>query len=93
MGQHFTDKPNLSTVFSNEISLQMLLPASIVTWKLMGGGGFLGSIRTTLDSTLGGGRKLFLPTWKPQNKFQQRQPYKILYGEYIEKMVSNDVEL
>jgi len=30
----------------------------------MGGGGFLGSILTTLDSTLGGGRKLFLPTYK-----------------------------
>lgn len=29
----------------------------------MGGGGFLGSIRTTDDSTLGGGRKLFLPTY------------------------------
>ena len=29
----------------------------------MGGGGFLGSILTTLDSTLGGGRKLFLPTF------------------------------
>jgi len=30
--------------------------------KLIGGGGFRGSNRTTLDSTLGGGRKLFLPT-------------------------------
>ena len=29
----------------------------------MGGGGFLGSIRITLDSTFGGGRKLFLPTY------------------------------
>ena len=30
--------------------------------KLTGGGGFLGSMRTTDDSTFGGGRKLFLPT-------------------------------
>ena len=30
--------------------------------KLTGGGGFLGSMRTTLLSTLGGGLKLFLPT-------------------------------
>ncbi len=29
----------------------------------MSGSGFLGSIRTTLDSTLGGGLKLFLPTF------------------------------
>lgn len=28
----------------------------------MGGGGWRGSMRTTLLSTLGGGRKLFLPT-------------------------------
>ncbi len=35
----------------------------IRTWKLMGGGGLRGSIRTTLDSTLGGGLKLFLPTY------------------------------
>lgn len=33
-----------------------------LTWKLMGGGGFFGSILTTLDSTFGGGRKLFFPT-------------------------------
>jgi hypothetical protein len=32
------------------------------TVKLIGGGGFLGSMRTTLESTLGGGLKLFLPT-------------------------------
>jgi len=31
--------------------------------KLMGGGGYLGSILTTLDSTLGGGLKLFLDTF------------------------------
>lgn len=30
--------------------------------KSTGGGGFRGSMRTTLDSTFGGGRKLFLPT-------------------------------
>jgi len=30
--------------------------------KFMGGGGYLGSILTTLDSTLGGGLKLFLDT-------------------------------
>lgn len=35
---------------------------TLLTWKLMGGGGFFGSIRTTLDSTLGGGLKLFFPT-------------------------------
>jgi len=34
----------------------------------MQGRGFLGSIRTTLDSTFGGGRKLFLPTCKQQIK-------------------------
>lgn len=28
----------------------------------MGGGGLMGSILTTLESTLGGGLKLFLPT-------------------------------
>ena len=33
-----------------------------LTWKLIGGGGFFGSSRTTFDSTFGGGRKLFLPT-------------------------------
>ena len=32
------------------------------TWKQMGGGGRRGSMRTTLDSTFGGGLKLFLPT-------------------------------
>ena len=31
--------------------------------KLMGGGGFRGSSLTTLDSTLGGGRKLLRPTF------------------------------
>lgn len=31
------------------------------TSKLTGGGGFRGSSRITLDSTFGGGRKLFLP--------------------------------
>lgn len=30
----------------------------------MGGGGFLGSIRTTDDSTLGGGLKLFFATFE-----------------------------
>lgn len=35
---------------------------SNLTWKLTGGGGFFGSILTTLDSTFGGGRKLFFPT-------------------------------
>ena len=30
--------------------------------KLIGGGGYFGSILTTLDSTLGGGLKLFLET-------------------------------
>lgn len=36
---------------------------SDLTWKFTGGGGFFGSILTTLDSTFGGGRKLFFPTW------------------------------
>lgn len=40
------------------------------TWKLMGGGGFLGSILTTLDSTFGGGLKLFLPTYGNQSQIQ-----------------------
>lgn len=30
--------------------------------RLMGGGGVIGSMRTTDESTLGGGLKLFLPT-------------------------------
>lgn len=30
----------------------------------IGGGGFRGSILTTADSTLGGGLKLFFPTYK-----------------------------
>jgi hypothetical protein len=38
----------------------LVIPSHSV--KLIGGGGFRGSNRTTLDSTLGGGRKLFLPT-------------------------------
>lgn len=42
-----------------------------LTWKLIGGGGFFGSILTTLDSTLGGGRKLFFPTYILQNKEKQ----------------------
>lgn len=37
-----------------------------LTWKFTGGGGFFGSILTTLDSTFGGGRKLFFPTWSRQ---------------------------
>lgn len=32
--------------------------------KLIAGGGFLGAILTTFDSTLGGGLKLFLPTFQ-----------------------------
>lgn len=36
--------------------------------KLMGGRGLRGSIRTTDESTFGGGRKLFLPTWFHQNQ-------------------------
>ena len=35
--------------------------------KLTGGGGFRGSILTTLESTLGGGLKLFLPTCNAQD--------------------------
>ena len=44
-----------------QIDLKFLSPSH--SRKLMGGGGFLGSILTTLDSTFGGGRKLFLPTF------------------------------
>ncbi len=40
----------------------LLFIKSKLTWKLTGGGGFFGSILTTLDSTFGGGRKLFFPT-------------------------------
>lgn len=45
-------------------------PQAKLTWKLMGGGGFFGSILTTLDSTFGGGRKLFFPTWTRQRRQQ-----------------------
>lgn len=34
------------------------------SFRFTGGSGFRGSIRTTDESTLGGGRKLFLPTWE-----------------------------
>lgn len=37
--------------------------------KFTGGGGFLGSILTTADSTLGGGLKLFLPTFMIKSHF------------------------
>ncbi len=36
--------------------------------KLTGGGGLRGSMRTTLDSTLGGGRKLFFDTCNSRQK-------------------------
>lgn len=50
---------NLSPVWtSSSLSIDYLT----LTWKLTGGGGFFGSILTTLDSTFGGGRKLFFPT-------------------------------
>ena len=39
--------------------------------KLTGGGGFLGSMRTTLLSTLGGGLKLFLPTCMAGHTYHQ----------------------
>ena len=41
----------------------------------MGGGGLRGSIRTTLDSTLGGGLKLFLPTYGREGGWLQSQNY------------------
>ena len=47
----------------NHVSYTVTFTELTLTWKLTGGGGFLGSILTTLDSTLGGGRKLFFPTW------------------------------
>ena len=53
--------------------------ASNLTLKFTGGGGFLGSILTTLDSTLGGGRKLFLPTCGYCGKLQ------LLFTDYKSK--------
>lgn len=44
------------------LSLACYAEYPLLTWKLIGGGGFFGSILTTLDSTLGGGLKLFFPT-------------------------------
>lgn len=57
--------PLLSEGWSRE-SCTLHWPQAKLTWKLMGGGGFFGSILTTLDSTFGGGRKLFFPTWTRQ---------------------------
>lgn len=54
-----------------------LLIKSKLTWKLTGGGGFFGSILTTLDSTFGGGRKLFFPTWT-RGKHHHRDQEKTL---------------
>lgn len=59
----------MATVFCLKIApnvLFFLLNTILVkpshSLKLMAGGGFRGSIRTTLDSTFGGGLKLFFPT-------------------------------
>ncbi len=41
--------------------------------KLTGGGGFLGSMRTTLLSTLGGGLKLFFPTCMTRHAHHQHR--------------------
>jgi hypothetical protein len=49
--------------------------------KLIGGGGFRGSNRTTLDSTLGGGRKLFLPTLR--KKYYKNRNKNIEYNKNI----------
>jgi hypothetical protein len=43
------------------------------TRKLTGGGGLRGSIRTTDESTLGGGRKLFLETWRQRQQKRKRE--------------------
>ncbi len=40
--------------------------------RLMGGGGWRGSMRTTLESTLGGGRKLLRPTLSRCDTLQAR---------------------
>lgn len=50
-----------STVWTAFSQSQLFIESNL-TWKLTGGGGFFGSILTTLDSTFGGGRKLFFPT-------------------------------
>jgi len=47
---------------ANKQNVSLLVEYMMLTWKLMGGGGFFGSILTTLDSTFGGGLKLFFPT-------------------------------
>ena len=44
---------------ANKQNVSLLVEYMMLTWKLMGGGGFFGSILTTLDSTFGGGLKLF----------------------------------
>lgn len=51
--------PNVLFFLSNAI----LVKPSHSVYDI-GGEGFLGSIRTTAESTLGGGRKLFFPTCK-----------------------------
>lgn len=55
--RHCIDNPHQVSCISTNSSYYPNL-----TWKLTGGGGFFGSILTTLDSTFGGGRKLFFPT-------------------------------
>lgn len=50
--------------------------------KLIGGSGLRGSIRTTDESTFGGGLKLFLPTWIRQNA--PKKPYYILLKPYLQ---------
>ncbi len=42
--------------------MKLMLHGTHHSSRLMGGGGLMGSMRTTDESTLGGGRKLFLPT-------------------------------
>lgn len=42
--------------------MNLMLHGTHHSSRLMGGGGLMGSMRTTEESTLGGGRKLFLPT-------------------------------
>ena len=56
-------KPALSVLFFRTKQIRVNPSHSL---KLIGGGGFRGSIRTTDDSTFGGGRKLFFPTYNKQ---------------------------
>ncbi len=65
--------------------------------KFTGGGGVRGSIRTTDESTLGGGRKLFLPTctkqiaryWVPDCDFSYPKAWRVQHSpsSHLEEVV------